>query len=306
MRRRGEAGFGEKESITVFKLVANEVWAFDAEWAPDAISGRAAYDLPNEMSDADVIEEMWKRGGATAENPHPYLKTALCRIVSVAVVRRRTGPGREVRLDLFSLPSPDQPDVAEASIVGRFLDAVGKAKPQLVGFNSISADLVIFVQRAVANGLTAPAFCKRPDKPWEGVDYFARGSDWHVDLREELGGWGRSGSTLHEIATACGIPGKLDVSGDNVADMWFGSDRRRIVQYNECDSITTYLLWLRTAHFGGFLSTDEYKAEQRQFHEMLESKAADPANDHLVRYLDRWDALRQRRDREIPELAPNS
>jgi len=291
----------------VFKTVANEVWAYDAEWVPDSISGRAAYNLPAEMSDVDVIGEMWKEGGATEENPHPYLKTALCRIVSVAVVRRRMGPGREVRLDLFSLPSPEQPDLSEASIVGRFLDAVGKAKPQLVGFNSISADLVILVQRAVANGLTSPAFCKRPDKPWEGVDYFARGSEWHVDLKEELGGWGRAGPTLHEIATSCGIPGKLDVSGDNVADMWFGTERRRVVQYNECDSITTYLLWLRTAHFGGFLSTVEYLAEQRQFRQMLQNKAADTANDHLARYLDRWDVLSQAREAEDPETAvPNS
>lgn len=279
-------------------MVGNEVWAFDAEWVPCAISGRAAYGLPPDMSDADVIEEMYKRGGGTEENPHPYLKTALCRIVSVAVVRRKVISEREVRLDLISSPSIDQPDISEASLIGRFLDAVGKAKPQLVGFNSISADLVILVQRAVANGITSPAFCKRPDKPWEGVDYFARGSDWHIDLKEELGGWGRMTPTLHEIATACGIPGKLDVAGDNVVEMWFGNDSRRVVQYNECDAMTTYLVWLRTAHFGGFVTTEAYNAEQQQFHQMLQNKAADPANDHVVRFLERWDTLRRAREPE--------
>lgn len=277
----------------MFKIVANDVWAFDAEWVPDPVSGRAAYDLPSTLSDFEVIEEMWRQGGATPENPKPYLKTVLCRVVSVACVTRKVLKPGEVRLALFSLPEPKESPLDEGVLIERFLSGIGKNKPQLVGFNSISADVMILVQRGVVNGLRIPEFCKRPEKPWEGNDYFARFSDWNVDLREDLGGSGRTVPSLHEIATACGIPGKIDVSGEGVVDLWLNSEVRRIVQYNEWDALTTYLLWLRTAHFGGFLTTKSYEAEQAQLEELLVAKSQDPANDHLPTFLDRWRSLRR-------------
>jgi hypothetical protein len=36
--------------------------------------------------EAEVFEAMWKAGGATEEEPMPYLKTILCRVVSIAAV----------------------------------------------------------------------------------------------------------------------------------------------------------------------------------------------------------------------------
>lgn len=277
----------------MFKTVANDVWAFDAEWVPDPRSGRAAYNLPSALTDLEVIDEMWKQGGATPEDPTPYLKTVLCRVVSVACVTRKYVKPGDVRVNLFSLPEPKESPLAEDVLIERFLSGVGKNKPQLVGFNSVSADVMILVQRGVVNGLRIPEFCKRPDKPWEGNDYFVRNGEGHVDLRQVLGGSGRSVPSLHEIATACGIPGKLDVSGEGVVDLWLNGEYRRIVQYNEWDALTTYLLWLRTAHFGGFLSTGEYQAEQDQLEQLLIAKSQDAANDHLPTFLDRWRALRR-------------
>ena len=72
----------------MFKSVKDIVWAFDAEWVPDPATGRAVYDLPQELSDEAVMAEMWRRGGATDENPRPYLKTILCRVVSISVMAR--------------------------------------------------------------------------------------------------------------------------------------------------------------------------------------------------------------------------
>ncbi|HCZ48898.1 MAG TPA: hypothetical protein DCZ11_07820, partial [Gammaproteobacteria bacterium] len=71
---------------------------------------------------------------------------------------------------LLALPRDvgDAVQTAERHVVGTFLDAVGEYRPQLVGYNSINADLKILLQRAVVNGLSAAAFCRRPDKPWEG------------------------------------------------------------------------------------------------------------------------------------------
>jgi predicted PolB exonuclease-like 3'-5' exonuclease len=133
--------FYEKGNI-MFKTIGKRVWAFDLEWVPDPDAGRRVYDLPNEMSDADVIQEMWKKGGATEENPQPYLKTVLCRVVSVAVVSRECQDNGEIKLELRSLPKADEP-LEEAKLISKFFTVLGKEKPQLVGFNSSNSDLPI-------------------------------------------------------------------------------------------------------------------------------------------------------------------
>lgn len=275
----------------MFKRVHERVWAFDAEWVPDSRAGRLVYDLPESMEPGEVVEEMRRCAGATQEEPRPYLKTVLCRIVSIAMVGRRVEQGR-VRLQLNSLPAPGEGEMEESGLVRRFLEGVGKSQPQLVGYNSGTADLRILVQRGVGAGVSVPGFAQRPDKPWEGVDYFG-GSDWHIDLFDILGGRGRGRPSLHEMAIVSGIPGKLSESGADVADLWSAGEIGRIVAYNELDALTTYLLWLRVAHFAGFFTADEYRQEQTLVEDLLQNEQEQPGRDHLKMFLDEWTRLRQ-------------
>ena len=96
----------------MLKLIPQEVWAFDVEWVPDPESGRRVYGLPASLSDDEVRRHMWEKGGATDEDPQPYLKTVLCRVVSIASVIRRQGKDGSVSLRLHSLPMPDALDAA--------------------------------------------------------------------------------------------------------------------------------------------------------------------------------------------------
>lgn len=276
----------------MLRNIPPELWAFDVEWIPDVASGRRAYDLPSEADDREVLDEMWERGGACDDDPRPYLKTVLCRVVSIAAVIRKRAPDGTVSLVLHSLPQPGDEHLGEADLIVRFLDAVGRAKPQLVGFNSRSADLVILMQRALAHRLTLPEFCRRPAKPWEGVDYFARGSDAHLDLKEDFGGWGKATPSLHELATVCRIPGKIGLDAHSVVDLWLAGEVRRIVQYNECDALSTYLLWLRAALLAGHVSPEEHAREEQQLEELLAARALVPGHEHLQAYLTAWLELR--------------
>ncbi|MBF0623282.1 MAG: 3'-5' exonuclease [Magnetococcales bacterium] len=284
----------------MYKKINHPVWAFDAEWVPDPAAGRLLYGLQEEPDDAKVMQEMWRRGGATAEEPQPYLKTVLCRMVSIAAVIRREQKG-VVDLKLLSLPhdpagakAQTGPDgrAREREVVEPFLQALGKYKPTLVGYNSQAADLRILVQRGIILGIQARDFCHRPNKPWEGVDYFARGSDWNIDLKEVVTpGWGPGTPSLHEIATQCGIPGKMDVSGDQVPNLWLGGQLPRIVAYNEFDALTTYLLWLRTLYFSGQHSAQQHEEEQERVRGLLRREAETAAKPHLLDYLAEWDRL---------------
>lgn len=276
----------------MFKKVHHKVWVFDAEWIPDTVTGRTLYHLPESLDDREVMERMWSENGATEENPMPYLKTAICRLVSISAVTRTVVNG-EVKLHLTSLPhdSKDPEQILEKNIIGSFLKAIGTHKPQLVGYNSYSSDLKILIQRGLAQKVQAKDFCRRPAKPWEGTDYFAKGNDWHVDLKDILGGWGSATPSLNELAVASKIPGKIVGDGQSVAPLWLEGELDKIVAYNEFDALTTYLVWLRTAFFAGFFTIEEVEKEERMLKELLTRESNKPEREHLKLYLMEWKKL---------------
>lgn len=273
----------------MFKSVPSDVFVFDLEWIPDTSAGRALLGLSSATPELQVWEAMWKAAGATADNPRPFLKTIQSRIVSVAVVSRKLVGTESATVRLTSLPK--QPNVeaerSEAAIISTFLNAVGERKPQLVGFYSGNADLPILVQRGIVNGIRAAGFCKRPAKPWEGYDYFDnRNSEGHVDLSTVSGGW-KSAFSLNEISTLSGIPGKIGVSGGDVAQMWLEGRYTEIVAYNEFDALSTYLVWLRAAHFAGFFTSEQYVAEQKLVAALIKLEIG-AGRTYLQAFLDAW------------------
>ena len=239
----------------------HQIFAFDAEWVPDPATGRRVLDLPRDLPDDEVIGRMWAYGGATEADPRPYLKTILCRVVSIAAVIRTVKHG-EVQHRLFALPEgPDA--LAEDDLLRRFLLALGDRKPQLVGFNSREADLPILVQRAMVHRLSIPGLGRSAEK------------------------W--ASSTLHELATACGIPGKLGTDGKSVIDLWRAGDVSGIVRYNQFDALTTFLVWLRAMTLSGHLTPEQMETEEAQIRALVRQKAvADPS---FETYLEGWSRL---------------
>ena len=264
----------------------HQLFAFDAEWVPDPATGRRVLDLPGDLSDAEVIDRMWAHGGATEAEPRPYLKTILCRVVSIAAVIRTVKSG-EVYHRLYALPEGPEA-LPEDDLLRRFLLAVGDRKPQLVGFNSRDSDLPILVQRAMVHRLSIPGLGRSAEK-WAPGDFFDRYGNQHVDLREITGAWGKASSTLHELATACGIPGKLGTDGKSVIDLWRAGDIAGIVRYNQFDALTTFLVWLRAMTLSGHLTPEQLEAEEGQIRVLVQQKAQVDPGFNL--YLEGWTRL---------------
>jgi predicted PolB exonuclease-like 3'-5' exonuclease len=282
----------------MLKKLADSVFSFDVEWIPDPKSAEILHDLPPAPGPgeeaAHSFEALWAsaRKEGDAPDSQPYLKTILCRIVSLAGILREQAPGGKPSLKLISLPlDPSDPLKSdEKTILTSFMKSVGRRKPQLVGYNSAQSDVPILVQRAIVHGLPGFGFSDRPAKPWEGVDYFdARNSDYNLDLADAMGQF-RDRPTLHQAATLSGIPGKLEVSGASVSQMWLDGKLAEIVEYNECDAFTTHLLWARVAHFSGLLSTEQYLTEQKLVRELLEYEISQNRT-HLQRFVQEWDRL---------------
>ena len=115
----------------MFKLVARQVRVLDAEWVPDPLNERLAYDCAAGWDDDEVVEEVWRQGGATPDSPRPYLKTVLCRVVSVAMMVREQQADGSVKHRLASRPRVNDGLLAERHLLHRFLSHAGAVRPQL-------------------------------------------------------------------------------------------------------------------------------------------------------------------------------
>ena len=65
---------------------------------------------------------------------------------------------------------------------------------------------------------------------------------------------------------------------------------RRIVEYNEFDALTTYLLWLRASHFAGHFSDEAHDSEVGRVRDLLRRRIAD-GQAHLARYAAKWEGM---------------
>lgn len=276
---------------------------FDIETVPDLATARRVFPDLDKIAgnrddcNPDVLGALYALAGATAEDPKPFLKYFLHRVVSIAGIwRKHVATSKEhpsgIELSFFSLPGEDltQP---EKTIVRSFLKRIGSDKPRVVGWASSIFDLPCLSQRALINGLTLPAFCERPDKPWEGVDYFAKGSDHNVDLLNVISSNSpKSKATLNEFARALRIPGKLGVEGSDVAQMYCEGKLAEIVAYNECDTASTYLVWLEVLRMTGQIDGDGYEIEKNMFEKILVTRAEAGAA-HFELFLTDWKELQK-------------
>lgn len=261
----------------MLKSIKDKVFSFDMEWVPDVNAGQILY---GEYS----MDVLWKNSGKqTEEDPIPFIKPILCKIVSCSGILREIDVEGEPMLSLITLSGK------EVDIIRKVLRAIGRSKPQIVGYNSKSSDWPILVQRAIVNGMSSYGVAERPDKPWEGIDYY-KNEEYNIDLADCLVAGYQNKPTLNEVARLSGIPGKFDNSGEHVAQMYLDGRIDEIIQYNEFDAFTTHLLWARCARFSDLLSEDEYFRENDLVKKLLEEEISE-GKTHLNKFLEEWDRL---------------
>ena len=160
-------------------------------------------------------------------------------------------------------------------------------RPTLVSFNGRGFDLPLLELAAFRYGISVPGWFqtagKSFDQPRNRYNTAA-----HIDLCELLTNFGSTRMTggLNLVANLLGKPGKMDVQGDMVQDMFDAGRLADINNYCRCDVLDTYFVFLRTRVLLGQL---ELAAEQKIIAETkswLESKAPEAPAFRL--YLDHW------------------
>lgn len=120
-----------------------------------------------------------------------------------------------------------------------------------ITFHGAGFDLPVLALRSLKLKVQAPRWFTEARR---------EGSPAHVDVKELLAGAGSGGAApLDLYAKLVGLPGKVDVAGEDVGALYAAGAHDRIAAYCMTDVVQTWLLWLRHRLVDGSLSADGYE-----------------------------------------------
>jgi len=161
-------------------------------------------------------------------------------------------------------------------------------RPTLVSFNGRGFALPLLELAAFRYGVSVPGWFQGVGKSTYDQPRNRFNTSAHIDLYELLTNFGSTRLTggLNLAANLLGKPGKMDVQGDMVQDMFDAGRLAEINDYCRCDVLDTYFVFLRTRVLTGQLSLDAEQEIVGQTKDWLQEKAAQAAGFRL--YLERW------------------
>jgi predicted PolB exonuclease-like 3'-5' exonuclease len=189
---------------------------------------------------------------------------------------------------LIDMAALDEPEYRPHIITENFWRGWDLYKrPTLVSFNGRGFDIPLLELSAYRFGLSIPHWFGGAGKPSEQPRNRFN-AQAHLDLCEFLTNFGcvRFQGGLNLAANLLGKPGKMDVQGHMVQDMFDEGRLAEINDYCRCDVLDTYFVFLRTRVLSGQLSLEAEQAIVEETHRWLQQKADQVPAYRL--YLDNW------------------
>src|SRR5574340_304308 len=160
-------------------------------------------------------------------------------------------------------------------------------RPTLVSFNGRGFDIPLLELSAFRYGLSVAGWFQGSGKSFDQPRN-RYNTQAHIDLCELLTNFGstRFVGGLNLAANLLGKPGKMDVQGDMVQDMYNAGRLAEINDYCRCDVLDTYFVFLRTRVLLGQLALETEQQIIAETKQWLQERAAQVAAYRL--YLERW------------------
>jgi predicted PolB exonuclease-like 3'-5' exonuclease len=183
---------------------------------------------------------------------------------------------------LQALTCLDAPEYRPAEIVKKFWLGSARYRAKLVTFNGRGFDLPLLELAAFRWGCSAREHFHSSRNRYNGN---------HIDLLEVMTNFGayRMTGGLNLLAKLLGKPGKMDVDGDQVYQMYVAGRMREINDYCMFDTLDTYFVFLRTRVLTGDLSPEREQVLVADARDWLSAKVDEqPA---LATYLEAWQPM---------------
>ena len=216
----------------------------DTESVPDGrLLGKVKY--PGEPLGPD---EAVRRAQATARdqswNGSDFLPVTFHYPVAVCVIRVAAD------FSLQALTCLDAPQYRPREIVRKFWQGLTNYRAKLVTFNGRCFDMPLLELAAFRYG------CSAHDYFYNSRNRFGGN---HIDLLDWLSNYGacRLAGGLDLLSKLLGKPGKMEVSGDQVYELYRAGRLQEINDYCLFDTLDTYFVFLRTRVLLGEFSVKE-------------------------------------------------
>lgn len=190
--------------------------------------------------------------------------------------------------DLIDLVSLDEPEFRPHVMTEHFWRGwESYGRPQWITFNGRGFDLPVMELAAFRYGLSVPNWFKNDSNSYsQPRNRFNVTS--HFDLQEFITNsgatWFRGGLDL--LARMLGKPGKMDVKGEQVQEMFNEGRMTEISDYCRCDVLDTYFVFLRTMVMLGRIDRQRESEIVAKAHEWLTERQVSCGAYRA--YLDRW------------------
>lgn len=233
------------------------LFVFDIETIPDI---EAVNNLTgSETKDKNELRKELEQYHIEVSGGNPFPRQPFHRVVAISFLEAEVEnctDGTEM-YHIKDLRSGGAENSNEEEIIKGCFSHLAKNPPRFISFNGRTFDLPVLKYRAMKYGVSAPWFYKSGDK-WN--NYNQRYSlDWHCDLLEAFSDFGASARCkMNEICAIMGIPGKLDVDGSQVVDLYDKNRIKDIRDYCETDVANTYLLYLIFQMHTGNLNKENF------------------------------------------------
>lgn len=217
----------------------------DIETRIDKSLVRAIYFPHTALSDEEAYTEVRQR--LQKEQGSDFFPLSFHVPISIAV-----GQVNEERV-LTTVETINVDDYSEEAIVRTFWQRLERFQGTLVTFNGRNFDLPVLELQALKYGCQAARY-------FSGKSRNRYAEEGHYDLYDFLTNYGvhrlRGGFDL--LAKLVGLPGKTEVDGSMVQQMWQDGRLNDIHRYCRHDVIQTYFLFLRIELVRGRLTPEQH------------------------------------------------
>ncbi len=252
---------------------------FDIETVPDGeLISRIRY--PGEQLEAQAAIEKYQQELLETKGSD-FIPQTYHLPVSVVIGKVNS------RYELVDLVALDEQQGRSHIITQHFWKGWEKYRATLVTFNGRGFDLPVMELAAFRYGISLEKWFeinrKSFDQPRNRFNLRS-----HFDVQEVLSNFGASRMIggLNLMANLIGKPGKMDIAGDMVHELFNAGKLQRIHDYCRCDVLDTYFVFLRTSVLAGNLQLDQEQQVVRKTREWLESRCEEYPI--YQQYLDNW------------------